>query len=143
MNPSDEREPAIYGQATVIVIDDDPGIAHDRRRAEPDESGQITRRTRQRRRVPRPNVVERQLERIESSDGAPRARHGDHFGPEKPERLRDGRNGGTSGTISPFHPPGTSARRDDKVPGREQAVSGCSLKRVRWRCDHVHARTGC
>ena len=25
MNPSDEREPAIYGQATVIVIDDDPG----------------------------------------------------------------------------------------------------------------------
>ena len=26
MNPSDEREPAIYGQATVIVIDDDPEI---------------------------------------------------------------------------------------------------------------------
>ena len=26
MNPSDEREPAISGQATVIVIDDDPEI---------------------------------------------------------------------------------------------------------------------
>ena len=125
---------------TSVVTDDHPGIAQDRWRAEPDEPRKIARRTRRRRRVPRPNVVDRQLERIEAGDTDAGARHGDHLGAEKPERLRDGRNGGK---ITIFHPSGTPPRRDDKIPGREQAVSGCSLKRVRWRCNHVHARTGC